>query len=73
MFWFLNYQEESAIVQKRQICKIWNSFIDQYLIKQYFKFWTDYYEVIYGVTRTVMHQLFDKHLKQKIYRKRFQS
>ncbi len=62
VFLFQNHQEESAIVQKCQIHKIWKSYIDQYLIKQYFNFWTYDFRVIYGVTCTVMHQWFNKHL-----------
>ncbi len=54
MFWFRNYHEASAVIEKRQICKIWNFFIDQHLTKCFFNFWVKWYEVKYGLTRTEM-------------------
>ena len=63
MFWFRNLQDETALIPKRRLRKVFNSCIDQHLMKRYFNFWTNYYEVIHGFTRSEMHRLFQKHLK----------
>ena len=73
MFWFRNLQEETGLIQKRQLRRIWNSYFDQYLIKRYLNFWTSYYEAIHGITRTEMHMLFQKHIKRRTNRKFFGS
>jgi hypothetical protein len=70
-FWFRNLQEEAAIVQKRNIRQLWDSYFNQYLIKRFFHFWTNYHETIYGLPRTVMNQLFQRYIKRRTYRMHF--
>ncbi len=71
MFWLRNLQEETAIIQKQVIRTLWNSFIDQYLVKTYFNFWTKSYEMTHGLNRIEMHKLFKNQFKWKAYRKVF--
>jgi hypothetical protein len=51
MFWLRNFQEEAALLQKRYIRQLWNSYFGQYLRKRYFTFWNNYFEEIHGITR----------------------
>jgi hypothetical protein len=69
MFWFRNLQERTGLIDKRKIRRIWNSYTDKYLIKHFFRFWNNYYEVIHGLTRSEMQNLFHRRLTRKAYKR----
>jgi hypothetical protein len=73
MFWLRSLQEETTSIQKRIIRTLWNSFIDQYMIKKFFNFWTKSYNMTHVLNRIEMHKLFQNQSKWKNYRKDFLS
>jgi hypothetical protein len=68
MFWFRNMQERIGLIDKRKIRRIWNSYTDKYLLKCFFRFWNNYYEVIHGLTRSKMQNLFHRRLTRKAHK-----
>ena len=73
MFLLRNFQDQTRIVKRRFISKLWKSFIDQYLIRTFFNFWTKHYETVHGLTQTEMKQQFYNQFKWKAIRKSFFS
>jgi hypothetical protein len=69
MFCFRNLQERTGQMDKRKIRRFWNSYADKYLIKHFFRFCNDYYEVIHGLTRSEMQHLFHRRLTRKAYKR----
>jgi hypothetical protein len=68
MFWFRNLQERTGLIDKRKVRRILNSYTDKYLIKHFSRFRNDYYEVIHGLTRSEMQNLFHIRLTRKAYK-----
>ncbi len=61
MFWFRNMQEITGVVDRREIrhiCSIWTKCFDQCLLKRFLGYWNKHYEVVHGLSRREMHQLF---------------
>ncbi len=72
MFWFRNMQEITGFVDRREIrhiCSIWNKCLDQCLLKRFLGYWNKHYEVVHGLSRREMHQLFQRHINKRAYRR----
>jgi hypothetical protein len=72
MFWFRNMQEVTGVVDRhmiRHICSILIKSADRCLLKWFFGYWNNHYEVVHGLSRTEMHQLFERHIKKRTYRR----
>jgi hypothetical protein len=72
MFWFRNMQEITGVVDRHQIrhmCSIWTKCFDQCLLKRFFGYWNKNYEVVHGLSRREMHQLFQRHINKRAYRR----
>ncbi len=73
-FWFRNLQKFTVLVQEETGPRVKNSptlgvlFQPESLIQRFFHFWTNYNDTISGLPRTVMNQLFQRHIKRRTIR-----
>ncbi len=71
-FWFRNMQEIAGVVDTREIrhiCSIWTKCFDQCLLKRFLGYWNKHYEVVHGLFRREMHQLVQRHINNRAYRR----
>ncbi len=65
-------QEITGVVDRReirQICSIWTKCVDQCLLKRFFGYWNKHYQLVHGLCRREMHQLFQRHINKRAYRR----